>query len=78
MKCSNWRETYNARRGPTGTYDRGAIVGRNLAGPGTAFAAGAATETNEAVITGSISMPAARYAATLKKYLDALPSVVTP
>lgn len=74
----NWREVYNPRRGPAGTYDRGPIAGRNLAGPGLAFAGGAATEVNEAIITGAVTMPAARYEATLKRYLDALPPISNP
>lgn len=68
----SWRETYDSRRN---TYNRGAITGRNLTGPGALYSAGENTGQHESIVTGTVSMGSASYRPSMKKYLDALPPV---
>lgn len=70
-----WKETYDAKAGRN-TYNRGAISGTGLTGPATLYsAADAAQPTNSAIVTGSITMPAATFQANLNKYLFQIPPI---
>lgn len=74
----NWKETYNTR---TLSYDRGAISSKTLSGPGTLYVQGSGSTTfvpsaeHEGVVTGSISLPAAKYETSLVRYLRAIPPI---
>lgn len=69
----SWKETYTNKR-DLNTYNRGAISGKNLTGPGTAYSdVGAPLSTNSGIVTGGISLPAAKYQANLNKYLLQIP-----
>jgi hypothetical protein len=70
----NWSETYDNRQNRN-TYNRGPIIGRNLTGPAALFSAGESTGEHEAIVTGIVTMPAAAFQGSLKRYLDALPPI---
>jgi|GEM_PF-3676345 hypothetical protein len=69
----NWKETYN-NKNDRNTYNRGAINGKNLTGPGTAYVdGGVPLSSNSGIVTGAITLPAAKYQANLNKYLLQIP-----
>ncbi len=70
----NWREVYDNRQNRN-TYNRGQIRGVNLTGPAALFSAGQSTGQHEAIVTGAVNMPAARYEGSLVRYLNVLPPI---
>jgi hypothetical protein len=79
----NWRETFDARRA---AYLPGAVTGTNLSGPARLYAlidtnddtvpdTFSPTEGNVAIVTGSITLAAGQYQASMRRYLDRVPPV---
>ena len=73
----NWKETYDNKNNRN-TYNRGAITGNGLTGPATLYSStGTALTTNKGIVTGSVTLPAATYQASLLKYILQLPPITS-